>query len=407
MNTLRVFKFEFLNAIRKKSFIITNVILMIILIAMMSFQSIFGLFKNVFKGNGDVEKKIGIYYEYNNLDKKAFESNINSTLEVVNSEKELKEKVESKEIKSGYIIKGENKYTALYYNRSLTDINVAGNEVEQALIDYNRKINIEKMGLSYSEINSIYDAKPISDYKVLGKDSTVVYAPVYVMLLIVYMYYLLYGQNVAMSVAREKSDKTMEILITSTSVRSLIVGKVLSGAAIGTLSMLFNILAMVIGYFINKTNLEPILSLIDLSGLLKIFGVFLIFLILGYFLYLFIYASLGSLVSKVEEVGISTGLIQTIFIFVYLGAITSLNFPEGLLLKVMSFIPFSSPLTMFIRVAMTEVPYWQIGVSLIFMIISVIIFANISIKLYRIGSLTYGNRVKFFKALKMLREDKN
>lgn len=162
--------------------------------------------------------------------------------------------------------------------------------------------------------------------EVLGKDAQSSYILSYVLMFAVYMLVIMYGSFVSTSVAREKDNRTMEILITSTQPSALIIGKVLANAIAGLAQFSFILIAGFIGYFVNKSNYPAFVSQMLFTGFSwDSIVIFLFFTALGYLLYLFLYASLGSLVSKVEDVGTSVTPITLLFMVVYLLAFPYLD----------------------------------------------------------------------------------
>jgi len=130
--------------------------------------------------------------------------------------------------------------------------------------------------------------------------------------------------------------------------------------------------------------------------------IFLIFTAIGYLLYLFLYASLGSLVSKVEDVGTSVTPITLLFMVAYITASIGINAPTNIFVKIGSFVPFVAILAMPIRYFLTSVPLIELLISMVLMILTSIGLAYLSIKIYRLGSLSYGNKLGFVKALKLI-----
>ena len=193
----------------------------------------------------------------------------------------------------------------------------------------------------------------------------------------------------------------MELLITSTKPRTLILGKVAAVGLTGILQMIAIILFGILGFFLNKTNYpEAVTQMIQGSMTLDTMLVYILFSVMGYILYLFIYASLGSLVSKVEDVNKSVAPITFLFVIAYLAATVAMTAPDLLLIKISSFIPFISLFTRPIRYMFTSVPLISLLASSAIMILTVVLFAALSIYIYRFGSLNYGNRLTLKEVLK-------
>jgi ABC-2 type transport system permease protein len=195
----------------------------------------------------------------------------------------------------------------------------------------------------------------------------------------------------------------MEILITSTKPDALIVGKVFANGVAGLLQFFIVYGSALIGYLINQANYPSIVSQMLFGSLSwDAILVFMVFTSLGYLLYLFVYASLGSLVSKVEDVGSSVSIITMVFMVAYLVATFGMNMPNGLMIKIGSYVPFTAILSMPIRYFMTAVPVLELIISLTLMALTTWFFAIISIRIYRLGSLSYGNKMSLVKALKAI-----
>jgi ABC-2 type transport system permease protein len=119
-------------------------------------------------------------------------------------------------------------------------------------------------------------------------------------------------------------------------------------------------------------------------------------------LYLFVYASLGSLVSKVEDAGTSVSIVTFVFMIAYLIATFGMNMPNSLMLKIGSYVPFTAILSMPIRYFLTAVPVIELIISLALMALTTWFLAIVSIRIYRLGSLSYGNKMSLVKALKAI-----
>jgi len=116
----------------------------------------------------------------------------------------------------------------------------------------------------------------------------------------------------------------------------------------------------------------------------------IVFFILGYFLYATIAAMLGSLVSRVEDV---QNLIMPMVILIMIAffiAIFGLAAPDATFITITSFIPFFTPMIMFLRVGMLDVPMWEIVLSISILVATIMFFAVLGARIYRGGVLMYG-----------------
>ncbi|MFB0972503.1 MAG: ABC transporter permease, partial [Neofamilia sp.] len=130
--------------------------------------------------------------------------------------------------------------------------------------------------------------------------------------------------------------------------------------------------------------------------------IFLAFFIVGYILYLYIYAALGATVSNTEEINTALGPIMIIVVLVYLATVFALSLPDpdNIVLKILSFIPFSSMFVIHTRYAITDMTLMEVGISFGILLVTTLILSAISVRIYRSASLNYGNRDKLSKIIK-------
>ena len=217
------------------------------------------------------------------------------------------------------------------------------------------------------------------------------------------MVLLLYGQMVATNLATEKSSRAMEVLITSAKPVSMMFGKVIASCLAGLIQLVAVFGAALLCFNINKSYWGDnmiINSIFDMP--LSLFGFMLIFFVLGFFIYAFLYGAIGSTASKLEDINTSVMPITMLFIVAFF--IVMFSFASGdvdtTLMKVCSYIPFTSPMAMFTRIAMSTVPWYEIVISIAILIASVIGVGVISAKIYRVGDLLYGTTQKIGSIIK-------
>ncbi|NLB23614.1 MAG: ABC transporter permease [Clostridium sp.] len=396
-----VFKFELKGMLMNKSLLITTAIMCAFTLLITTIPSIIVWFDND-EINQSVEENPEAINEnvvvYQNQELKEALSPVIGE-ETYASEEELVEAIRNEEVSSGFVVIDFNSYKYITYDQSMNSFESwdFGDRLKQA----NENRLFAESGMDVQAVREILN-QPIEKEDVfLGKEAGSSTAIAFAIIFIMYMLILLYGNNVATSVAREKDSRTMELLITSTKPRTLILGKVAAVGLTGILQMIAIILFGILGFFLNKTNYpEAVTQMIQGSMTLDTMLVYILFSVMGYILYLFIYASLGSLVSKVEDVNKSVAPITFLFVIAYLAATVAMTAPDLLLIKISSFIPFISLFTMPIRYMFTSVPLISLLASSAIMILTVVLFAALSIYIYRFGSLNYGNRLTLKEVLK-------
>ncbi|HLR42003.1 MAG TPA: ABC transporter permease [Pseudogracilibacillus sp.] len=217
---------------------------------------------------------------------------------------------------------------------------------------------------------------------------------VYIMLFVLYMAVIIYGQMIATEVATEKSSRVMEILISSAPPVTHMFAKIFGIALLG-LTQIAVVLLVSMSFIKYKINLNPeVEDMLESVGVTSIsFSVYLyalLFFVLGYLLYATIAAMLGSLVSRVEDV---QQLIMPMIILIMIAffiAMFGLTVPDAKFITITSYIPFFTPMIMFLRIGMLEIAAWEIILSIGILIATIIVLALIGARIYRGGVLMYG-----------------
>jgi ABC-2 type transport system permease protein len=407
-NISKVFMFELKSILSKKSMIITTAVISVILIIVTTIPTIISLFddgENVpiptdkisLMGSGIVILNDAVTIEELDL--------FFVDVEIFDSESDVRKALNNEKISQAFIINSPTSMTTIVINREL--YSNASYPLQNALTQLQIQRNLIELELDPIKVSQANNVNITINEEVIGKDASDSFLIAYVLMFAVYMLVIMYGAMVSTSVAREKDNRTMELLITSTKPDALIIGKVFANGLAGVLQFGFITMVGIVGIWINRANYpSEILSMV-IGGLRwDSMMVFLIFTFFGYLLYLFIYASLGSLVSKMEDVSSSVAPITLLFIASYIVATLGLQMPEIMIVKIGSYVPFTAILAMPVRYFLTSVSWIELAISLALMTFTAWLFARISIDIYRLGSLNYGNKMSFVKALKLIREDK-
>lgn len=305
--------------------------------------------------------------------------------------------------KAGFVITGETEYEYYVYNKSMTDTNTyLFDEVMRQLyrISYS-----ERQGWSLEEIQAMYNVPITVSEQVLNKDTGENFWYCYFLVVIVFMLIVMYGQMIAVSVTNEKSNRAIEVLVTSTTPNSLLFGKVIAGAIGGLFQAGLILGAALISYQVNRELWGGQLDMF-LYVPVNVLVTFAVFGLGGYLFYAFLYGAMGALVSKTEDVSKSSSGLMIVVMIVYFFSLLQLENVEGPIIKVLSFLPVSSYSTMFARIAMGTVAPWEIVLSFAILAASIFGAGVLGAKIYRMGTLRYGNPIKLTSALKELRKEK-
>lgn len=322
-------------------------------------------------------------------------------VQFVETAEEVKNLVESEEVENGFVVNSATDFDYVVFNKSMFDEGSSSFADFMAMsikLKYCEEHNLDVedfLALEYVEINT--------NDVILGKDSFSNYFYCYVLIILVFMLIVMYGTTIATGVTNEKSNRSIEILVTSTSSTALLFGKVFAGA-IATVFQVGLIGGSLFGsYQFNKEYWG-----VDISQFLDIpsnvIVAFAIFGIGGFLFYAFMYGALGALVSKIEDLNKSAGTAQMIVMIVYFVTLIQLSNIDGIVMKVCSYLPISSYSAMFARVAMGSVATWEIVVSAIILYASVAVMGFVGGKIFRASTLRYGNPIKLSHALKGLKK---
>ncbi|MGN0298643.1 MAG: ABC transporter permease [Lachnospiraceae bacterium] len=320
----------------------------------------------------------------------------------VDSTEAVKAVVEDGEVDAGFVVHSLTECDSYIWNKSMFEFE--GDMMEDILEDLNLQIFAREQGVAYEDlVNVIYSGVTINE-TVLGKDSSSNYWYCYALVIIIFMMIVLYGVMIAQSVTVEKSNRAIEVLVTSTNTNYLLFGKVLAGAIAGVLQVGVILLAILGSYQLNRSvwgNLGEFLDMF-LNIPADVLVTFAFFGIGGYLFYAFLYGAVGALVSKTEDISKSASGLQMIIMIAYFVALMQLSNVDGVVMKIASFLPFTSYTAMFARVAMGNVALWEILLSGVILVVSIVGVGFLGAGLYRMGTLRYGNPVKFSTAVKAL-----
>ena len=283
----------------------------------------------------------------------------------------------------------------------MTDRNTAG--FDEAMKLFYRMDYCRNTGWNLEEIAAMYDVPIAVTENVLNKDSGSNYWYCYVLVIIVFMLIVYYGQMIAVSVTNEKSNRAIEVLVTSTSPNSLLFGKVIAGAVGGVFQMGVVLGATLISYQVNREQWGGMLDMF-LHIPSEVLLAFAFFGLGGYLFYAFLYGAMGALVSKTEDISKSVSGLMVVIMAVYFFSLVQLTNVDGQVIRILSFLPVSSYSTMFARIAMGTVAPWEIIVSFLILAVSILGTGILGAKIYRMGTLRYGNPIKITSALKDLKK---
>ncbi len=418
---LTVYEFELKSYMKNKSFVVTTIVLAVLLFGVMFLPRVFDISDmlgiestktEVVRGEdtnaedtGDVEATTGlglvdeqgVFADVTVLEQ-AFGKDV--TFQVMKNEKELKRAVEQEDVAAGFDVKDDLHYEYYVLNREMFDENQA--IFEEVLSMMHQQRFCEEQGIDYASFMAEYNAPVDCTEQILGKDAEDNYWYCYALVIVIFMMIILYGVMVATSVTVEKSNRSIEVLVTSIDAKYLLFGKVFAGATAAIVQLGLILAAVLGGYGMNHTFWGDALDMVlDIPG--EVLAAFAVFGIGGFLFYAFLYGAMGALVSKTEDINKTAGTLQMAIMLVYFAVLFQLQNPDGIVMKVCSFLPFSSYSAMFVRIGMGTVAVWEIVVSAVILFASIFGVGWLAAKIYRMGTLRYGNPIKLSTALKNIK----
>ncbi len=248
--------------------------------------------------------------------------------------------------------------------------------------------------------------------------------------LFIYMFILSYGGMVMSSVVEEKANRIVEVMVSSIKPWQLMAGKMIGTALVGLfqfliwglmITSLFMIATGLLGISQSPATAMPsgmdagqiqsivgqdsgleFLQVLQGMPIAEIIVLFVLYFIGGYLLFASIFSAIGASVNEQEDTQQFMMPVILIFIFALYAGMFSMQNPDGPLAIWCSYIPFTSPIVMMVRIPF-QIPLWQIALSLLILYGSAIAILLLSSKIYRVGILMYGKKPTFRDMIRWLR----
>ena len=403
-----IIKREYLVRVRKKSFLIMTILGPLLLASVMIIPT--------YVANQNQEKRI-IAVSYENFD---------ITNQLIDSKYinfSFVPKLEAENLKNNFL---DSKFYALLENKNDTffltsnqqiSINIKS-EIESQLAKILEHHKLKQAGIDLKVLENAkttikLSTKIINEKGMSSNSKTEIIMGIgFVSGVLVYMFIFMYGTMVMRGVIEEKTNRVIEVIISSVKPFQLMIGKIFGVALVGltqfirwiTLTIIISSLAEVL-FLNNNFNsdlnaqqssviLSEISNINQYLNLEAIFFSFIFYFIVGYLMYSALFSSIGSAVDAEADTQqfILPITIPLILSFILIQPI--MENPDGPLAFWMSMIPFTSPIIMMVRIPF-GVNNWEIICSMIILICSFILFTFIASKIYRVGILMYGKKATF------------
>ena len=292
--------------------------------------------------------------------------------------------------------------TFSYTPRSSADI-AAKAAITAALRTVLMRERLAHNGMVANDVDSLMEPVKV-DTTQAGKtaESTSSYVAIYVLFFLMYMVILLYGMNVARSIIEEKTSRVFEILLATIRPEEMMAGKVIGVGSVGLTQVAVWLLTAILltsGSWLQAVAGQSVR--ISLSAPQLIY--FVVFFLLGYLLYSSIAAALGAMVNSEQELQqLNMFLVMPLAGCMFALAPVISN-PSGPVARIISLIPFCTPLIMYLRISLAPPPAWEIALSILLMIGTIYAILWCASRIYRVGILMYGKRPNLSEIMRWLK----
>ncbi|WP_096200425.1 ABC transporter permease [Bacillus sp. FJAT-45350] len=416
MNNFWIILFHtYFSKLKTKQFIISTAITLAIIIGLTNMTNIIDFFNR-----DDGKQTIAVIDETTVLFE-TLESNLqetNTQIELINyngDEAQAQTEVEEGEYTGLLLLStdSENLPVATYKSMTMSD-SFLPMELRNSLQQIKTEMIASQINLSNEQLTKLYEPVvfeqvALEENAKTAEELNQARGLVYVLLFVIYFAVILYANMIAMEVATEKSSRVMEILISSVSPIKQMFAKILG---VGLLSLTQMFLMLGVGYFSIQRNLASMEG-----GFFEFFGFnnipmstiiyAVVFFVLGYFLYATLAAFLGSLVSRIEDVQQMITPMTLVVVAGFMIAMFGLGQPDTTFITITSYIPFFTPMLMFMRVGMLNLPVWEPILGIAILIVTIFILAIFGARVYKGGVLMYGKSSSFKDIKKALDFTKN
>lgn len=393
------------DMLQRKSFIISMVIILIMIIIGFNVPSF------IKKMQGDetgFDEKVLLVDEKNIFENTL--ENLNALelgyqFEVLNrpiTTEQIKEKIEKGDINSAIVIhKEDNKIQLEYVVENLSAFQTEPTTLIDVLGKIYTNIQVAKLGLPAEQL---MEMNPEFEMSVTQTSENTASGNVFAMMLLsLVLFYAIYfcAYQVSTSIVTEKTSKIIETLVTSTTPKTIVLGKTIGIGIVGLIQVALIMITSILSanVFLEEGMLESVLDLSNITPMLAI--IMIVYFLLGYAIYALLYALTGSTVSKPEDVQSANGPVAILAVVGFYLSYFSMMNPGSEINVFSSIFPLSAPFSMPFRVMMGTATTGQLVLSIAILIVSILLIAKISIKIYSSAIFHTGTKMNIKEMLKV------
>ena len=409
-----VIAFTIKDMVQRKSFIISTLIILVLIVIGFNIPNIMKALTNGDESSG-ADKVLVV--DSTNLFEGTLENlnqmELGDEFQITNdnvSFDDIKTKIENKDIDEAILIEPKEDngiYTLRYIVENKTQVASVPEDIINAVSTIYTNLQISKLGLTQEQILSL---TPNFEFSIEQTEEQEVSGNIGVMMIMsLILFYAIYfcAYQVSSSITTEKTSKIMETLVTSTSPKTIVLGKTIGIGIVGLIQVCIIVGVALISAkaFLEPGLLEAVLDMSKFTPYLAIITI--VYFILGYFAYALLYALTGSTVSKPEDIqSANTPVAILAVIGFYLAYFTMMN-PTSELNQFAAIFPISSPFCMPFRIMMGIASTSEVILSIVVLLITILIIAKVAIKIYSNAILNYGTKMTFKDIVKVYKDKNN
>ena len=409
-----VIAFTIKDMVQRKSFIISTLIILVLIVIGFNIPNIMKALTN---GEESSSADKVLVVDSTNLFEGTLENlnqmELGDEFQITNdnvSFDDIKTKIENKDIDEAILIEPKEDngiYTLRYIVENKTQVASVPEDIINAVSTIYTNLQISKLGLTQEQILSLI---PNFEFSIEQTEEQEVSGNIGVMMIMsLILFYAIYfcAYQVSSSITTEKTSKIMETLVTSTSPKTIVLGKTIGIGIVGLIQVCIIVGVALISAkaFLEPGLLEAVLDMSKFTPYLAIITI--VYFILGYFAYALLYALTGSTVSKPEDIqSANTPVAILAVIGFYLAYFTMMN-PTSELNQFAAIFPISSPFCMPFRIMMGIVSTSEVILSIVVLLITILIIAKVAIKIYSNAILNYGTKMTFKDIVKVYKDKNN
>ena len=423
---LAVLKREYLQAVRKKMFIVMTFLLPFLMALVMAIPTMMikrGLEEKkviVLDGTGQLaaafaeaeagaggrsqleqkleEETANVKIDYVAVPAAALEEKTGEYLTALRSEekKEDARRFDAVAIIPADIFESEDDVVLTIYGRTSADV-VVQQRVRGAL-----KRALQRQRLTTAAVDPAVIEKVLADVEIdavqvtrsgeekRGGEMNLIIAFVFALLMIMPVF--IHGNEIMRGIVQEKTERVVEVLVSSMTPAELLTGKVLGLALVGlTQTAVWMLMAALAGGY---SATVAVVAGVDLGEFLRpaVFFYFMLFFLLGYLMLVCVYAIGGAACNSEKDAQQLMAPMVMVMMIPWFLMMPILTSPDSALAVTLSLVPLFAPMTMFARVLVSEPPLWQIALSIVLTLATIWAFLMVTAKIFRVGILAYGKR---------------